>query len=107
MGAARSRSGQKQGPPYKSETQRKIQGAADRLDGVHMLMLNEQERHAEPKSEQERPGAESSQSRSVQEREPSDRIRHHNLPQGTPREGTSQGRNWQEQGLPRAEALWS
>jgi len=72
-----------------------------------MLVLNEQETHAEPKAEQERPGAESSQSRSVQEREPSDRTRHHNLPQGTPGEGTGQGRNCQEQGLPRAEALWS
>ena len=57
--------------------------------------------------DQERPGAGSSHSRSVQEREPSDRNRRPDLPQGTMGESTGQGRNCQEQGPPRAGALWS
>ena len=50
--------------------------------------------------EQERPGAGSSQSRIVQEQEPSVRTGRPNLPQGIPGEGTGQGRKYQEQGPP-------
>ena len=49
-GAARSRSGQKQGPPDESEPQEKIQGAAHRLEGDPRLARNEQEMHAKPEA---------------------------------------------------------
>ena len=49
----------------------------------------------------------SSHSRSVQEREPSDRTRRPDLLQGTMGDGTGQGRNCQEQGPPRAGAIGS
>ena len=42
-GAVRSRSGQEQGPPDESEPQRKIQGAAHRLEGAPRLALNERD----------------------------------------------------------------
>ena len=56
---------------------------------------------------QERPGAGSPQSGSVQEREPSDRTRRPKFPQGNQGEGTGQGNNCQEHGRPGAGALGS
>ena len=57
--------------------------------------------------EQEHPGAGSSQSRSIPEREPSDRTRRPDLLQGTQGEETGQSHKCQEQGPPRTGALGS